>query len=119
MTMSTPLHGQQFRMETNHNGCRSLIVDVQAVRISSKIIVILTSTIMVVVVLYVAVCVPVFSTEVMVKVHIVDLKTETIAAPISVRAYLNQSITEFKQLIAQVPYSSLLRYLQLYLLFLP
>lgn len=41
-------------------------------------------------------------TEVMVKVHVVDLKTETIALPISVRAYLNQSITEFKQLIAQV-----------------
>nr|XP_055070015.1 ubiquitin carboxyl-terminal hydrolase 47 isoform X3 [Misgurnus anguillicaudatus] len=39
--------------------------------------------------------------EVMVKVHIVDLKSETIAAPVSVRAYLNQSITEFKQLIAQ------------------
>ncbi|XP_014888742.1 ubiquitin carboxyl-terminal hydrolase 47 isoform X1 [Poecilia latipinna] len=39
--------------------------------------------------------------EVMVKVHVVDLKTETIALPISVRAYLNQSITEFKQLIAQ------------------
>ena len=38
----------------------------------------------------------------MVKVHVVDLKTETIASPISVRAYLNQSITEFKQLIAQV-----------------
>ncbi|XP_061610130.1 ubiquitin carboxyl-terminal hydrolase 47 isoform X3 [Phyllopteryx taeniolatus] len=39
--------------------------------------------------------------EVMVKVHVVDLRTETIAAPISVRAYLNQTITEFKQLIAQ------------------
>uniref|UniRef100_UPI003AAC7821 ubiquitin carboxyl-terminal hydrolase 47 isoform X6 n=1 Tax=Centroberyx gerrardi TaxID=166262 RepID=UPI003AAC7821 len=39
--------------------------------------------------------------EVMVKVHVVDLKTETIAPPISVRAYLNQTITEFKQLIAQ------------------
>uniref|UniRef100_A0A671XKJ1 Ubiquitin carboxyl-terminal hydrolase 47 n=1 Tax=Sparus aurata TaxID=8175 RepID=A0A671XKJ1_SPAAU len=39
--------------------------------------------------------------EVMVKVHVVDLKSETIASPISVRAYLNQSITEFKQLIAQ------------------
>ncbi|KAM6943184.1 ubiquitin carboxyl-terminal hydrolase 47 isoform 3-T3 [Xenentodon cancila] len=39
--------------------------------------------------------------EVMVKVHVVDLKSETIAAPISVRAYLNQTITEFKQLIAQ------------------
>uniref|UniRef100_A0A672IEK2 Ubiquitin carboxyl-terminal hydrolase 47 n=1 Tax=Salarias fasciatus TaxID=181472 RepID=A0A672IEK2_SALFA len=33
--------------------------------------------------------------------HVVDLKTETIASPISVRAYLNQTITEFKQLIAQ------------------
>uniref|UniRef100_A0A673CKP5 Ubiquitin carboxyl-terminal hydrolase 47 n=1 Tax=Sphaeramia orbicularis TaxID=375764 RepID=A0A673CKP5_9TELE len=44
--------------------------------------------------------------EVMVKVHVVDLKSETIAAPISVRAYLNQTITEFKQLIAQVLYSS-------------
>uniref|UniRef100_A0A7N8XY04 Ubiquitin carboxyl-terminal hydrolase 47 n=1 Tax=Mastacembelus armatus TaxID=205130 RepID=A0A7N8XY04_9TELE len=39
--------------------------------------------------------------EVMVKVHVVDLKNETIASPISVRAYLNQTITEFKQLIAQ------------------
>ncbi|KAK6294582.1 hypothetical protein J4Q44_G00354120 [Coregonus suidteri] len=39
--------------------------------------------------------------EVMVKVHVVDLKTETIAPPVSIRAYLNQSITEFKQLIAQ------------------
>lgn len=42
----------------------------------------------------------------MVKVHVVDLKSETIASPISVRAYLNQTITEFKQLIAQVPYFS-------------
>lgn len=42
------------------------------------------------------------SAEVMVKVHVVDLKTESIASPISVRAYLNQSITEFKLLIAQV-----------------
>lgn len=40
----------------------------------------------------------------MVKVHVVDLKSETIASPISVRAYLNQTITEFKQLIAQVSY---------------
>ncbi|XP_062869246.1 ubiquitin carboxyl-terminal hydrolase 47 isoform X1 [Trichomycterus rosablanca] len=39
--------------------------------------------------------------EVMVKVHVVNLKSETIAAPVSVRAYLNQTITEFKQLIAQ------------------
>uniref|UniRef100_A0A3Q3X9U0 Ubiquitin carboxyl-terminal hydrolase 47 n=1 Tax=Mola mola TaxID=94237 RepID=A0A3Q3X9U0_MOLML len=39
--------------------------------------------------------------EVMVKVHVVDLERETIASPISVRAYLNQTITEFKQLIAQ------------------
>jgi len=38
----------------------------------------------------------------MVKVHVVDLKSESIAAPVSVRAYLNQTITEFKQLIAQV-----------------
>lgn len=38
----------------------------------------------------------------MVKVHVVDLKNESIAAPVSVRAYLNQTITEFKQLIAQV-----------------
>lgn len=42
------------------------------------------------------------SAEVMVKVHVVDLKSESIASPISVRAYLNQTITEFKQLIAQV-----------------
>ncbi len=40
------------------------------------------------------------------KVHVVDLKSETIASPISVRAYLNQTITEFKQLIAQVSCSS-------------
>uniref|UniRef100_A0A8C8FUT8 Ubiquitin carboxyl-terminal hydrolase 47 n=1 Tax=Oncorhynchus tshawytscha TaxID=74940 RepID=A0A8C8FUT8_ONCTS len=39
--------------------------------------------------------------EVMVKVHVVDLKTDTVAPPVSIRAYLNQSITEFKQLIAQ------------------
>ncbi|TRY93266.1 hypothetical protein DNTS_021645 [Danionella cerebrum] len=39
--------------------------------------------------------------EVMVKVHVVDLKNESIAAPVSVRAYLNQTITEFKQLISQ------------------
>uniref|UniRef100_A0AAX7U840 Ubiquitin carboxyl-terminal hydrolase 47 n=1 Tax=Astatotilapia calliptera TaxID=8154 RepID=A0AAX7U840_ASTCA len=39
--------------------------------------------------------------EVMVKVHVVNLKSETIASPVSVRAYLNQTITEFKQLIAQ------------------
>ncbi|XP_039605834.1 ubiquitin carboxyl-terminal hydrolase 47 isoform X1 [Polypterus senegalus] len=39
--------------------------------------------------------------EVMVKVHVVDLKTEIIAPPVSVRAYLNQTVTEFKQLIAQ------------------
>lgn len=43
-----------------------------------------------------------FISEVMVKVHVVDLKSESIAAPVSVRAYLNQTITEFKQLIAQV-----------------
>lgn len=43
----------------------------------------------------------------MVKVHVVDLKSESIASPISVRAYLNQMITEFKQLIAQVSHSSL------------
>lgn len=49
----------------------------------------------------------VFSSEVMVKVHVVDLKSETIAAPISVRAYLNQTIAEFKQLIAQVLLSCL------------
>ncbi|XP_061100391.1 ubiquitin carboxyl-terminal hydrolase 47 isoform X2 [Conger conger] len=39
--------------------------------------------------------------EVMVKVHVVGLRTETISSPVSVRAYLNQSVTEFKQLIAQ------------------
>uniref|UniRef100_H2V6L9 Ubiquitin carboxyl-terminal hydrolase 47 n=1 Tax=Takifugu rubripes TaxID=31033 RepID=H2V6L9_TAKRU len=39
--------------------------------------------------------------EVMVKVHVVDLESETIAASVSVRAYLNQTVTEFKQLIAQ------------------
>lgn len=40
--------------------------------------------------------------EVMVKVHVVDLKSENITPPVSVRAYLNQTITEFKQLISQV-----------------
>lgn len=42
--------------------------------------------------------------EVMVKVHVVDLKAETVAAPITVRAYLNQTVTEFKQLISKVSY---------------
>lgn len=46
--------------------------------------------------------------EVMVKVHVVDLKSENIAPPISVRAYLNQTMTEFKQLISQVVFDSLL-----------
>lgn len=36
------------------------------------------------------------------KVHVVDLESKTIATSVSVRAYLNQTITEFKQLIAQV-----------------
>lgn len=40
--------------------------------------------------------------EVMVKVHVVDLKAETVAAPVTVRAYLNQTVTEFKQLISKV-----------------
>ncbi|XP_053576238.1 ubiquitin carboxyl-terminal hydrolase 47 isoform X2 [Bombina bombina] len=39
--------------------------------------------------------------EVMVKVYVVDLKTDTIAAPLSIRAYLSQTVMEFKQLIAQ------------------
>ncbi|XP_037593495.1 ubiquitin carboxyl-terminal hydrolase 47 [Cebus imitator] len=39
--------------------------------------------------------------EVMVKVHVVDLKAESVAAPITVRAYLNQTVTEFKQLISK------------------
>ncbi|XP_066495336.1 ubiquitin carboxyl-terminal hydrolase 47 isoform X1 [Tiliqua scincoides] len=39
--------------------------------------------------------------EVMVKVHVVDLKQETVASSISVRAYLNQTVTEFKYLIAK------------------
>uniref|UniRef100_A0A8C4QAX2 Ubiquitin carboxyl-terminal hydrolase 47 n=1 Tax=Eptatretus burgeri TaxID=7764 RepID=A0A8C4QAX2_EPTBU len=37
-----------------------------------------------------------------VKVHVVDLKNETVSRGISVRAYLNQTIGEFKQLIYQV-----------------
>ena len=41
----------------------------------------------------------------MVKVHVVNLKGEAIASPVCVRAYLNQSIAEFKQLIAQVGHS--------------
>uniref|UniRef100_A0A6Q2XPH8 Ubiquitin carboxyl-terminal hydrolase 47 n=1 Tax=Esox lucius TaxID=8010 RepID=A0A6Q2XPH8_ESOLU len=44
--------------------------------------------------------------EVMVKVYVLDLNTETIAPPVSLRAYLNQSVTEFKQLIAQVRLSA-------------
>lgn len=43
-------------------------------------------------------------TEVMVKVHVVDLKAESVAAPITVRAYLNQTVTEFKQLISKVSF---------------
>lgn len=39
--------------------------------------------------------------EVMVKVHVVDLKAETVAAPVTVRAYLNQTVSEFKQLISK------------------
>nr|XP_060622866.1 ubiquitin carboxyl-terminal hydrolase 47 isoform X1 [Anolis sagrei ordinatus] len=39
--------------------------------------------------------------EVMVKVHVVDLRQETVAPPISVRAYLNQTVTEFKHLISK------------------
>ncbi|XP_030188375.1 ubiquitin carboxyl-terminal hydrolase 47 isoform X3 [Lynx canadensis] len=39
--------------------------------------------------------------EVMVKVHVVDLKAESVAAPVTVRAYLNQTVTEFKQLISK------------------
>ncbi|CAH2325585.1 ubiquitin carboxyl-terminal hydrolase 47 isoform X1 [Pelobates cultripes] len=39
--------------------------------------------------------------EVMVKVCVVDLKTETVAPPLSVRAYLSQTVTEFKQLISK------------------
>ena len=53
---------------------------------------------------YISMCVPI---EVMVKVHLVDLKCETIAPPVSVRAYLNQTVTEFKQLIAQIQLSHL------------
>ncbi|XP_069079700.1 ubiquitin carboxyl-terminal hydrolase 47 isoform X1 [Pleurodeles waltl] len=41
------------------------------------------------------------SGEVMVKVHVVDLKTETVASPVSVRAYLNQTVMEFKQLVSK------------------
>ncbi|XP_020645564.3 ubiquitin carboxyl-terminal hydrolase 47 isoform X1 [Pogona vitticeps] len=39
--------------------------------------------------------------EVMVKVHVVDLKQENVAPPISVRAYLNQTVTEFKHLVSK------------------
>ncbi|XP_063802500.1 ubiquitin carboxyl-terminal hydrolase 47 isoform X3 [Pseudophryne corroboree] len=39
--------------------------------------------------------------EVMVKVHVVDLKTDTVAPPVSVRAYLSQTIQEFRQLISK------------------
>lgn len=50
---------------------------------------------------------PLFPTEVMVKVHVVDLRTESVAPPISVRAYLNQTVSEFKQLISKVIYNCL------------
>lgn len=43
-------------------------------------------------------------TEVMVKVHVVDLKAESVAAPVTVRAYLNQTVIEFKQLISKVSF---------------
>ncbi|XP_029438913.1 ubiquitin carboxyl-terminal hydrolase 47 isoform X1 [Rhinatrema bivittatum] len=39
--------------------------------------------------------------EVMVRVHVVDLKSESISAPHNVRAYLNQTIMEFKQLVSK------------------
>ncbi|XP_058016011.1 ubiquitin carboxyl-terminal hydrolase 47 isoform X2 [Ahaetulla prasina] len=39
--------------------------------------------------------------EVMVKVHVVDLKQDTVAPPVSVRAYLNQTVSEFKYLISK------------------
>ncbi|XP_069479744.1 ubiquitin carboxyl-terminal hydrolase 47 isoform X2 [Ambystoma mexicanum] len=41
------------------------------------------------------------SGEVMVKVHVVNLKTDTVASPVSVRAYLNQTVMEFKQLVSK------------------
>ncbi|XP_048401625.1 ubiquitin carboxyl-terminal hydrolase 47 isoform X3 [Stegostoma tigrinum] len=44
---------------------------------------------------------PYKSGEVMVKVHVADLKLGTLLPPISIRAYLNQTVTEFKQLISQ------------------
>lgn len=37
-----------------------------------------------------------------VKVCEVSLEDETISAPVTVRAYLNQTVAEFKQLVAQV-----------------
>lgn len=43
-------------------------------------------------------------TEVMVKVHVVDLKAESVALPVTVRAYLSQTVTEFKQLISKVSF---------------
>ncbi|XP_035663404.1 ubiquitin carboxyl-terminal hydrolase 47-like isoform X1 [Branchiostoma floridae] len=36
-----------------------------------------------------------------VKVHVVDLESETVSPPITVRAYLNQTISEFKNQLAQ------------------
>ncbi|MEE6498819.1 hypothetical protein FKM82_003239 [Ascaphus truei] len=39
--------------------------------------------------------------EVMVKMYVVDLKTETVVPPVSVRAYLSQTVMEFKQLISK------------------
>ncbi|KAM5137776.1 ubiquitin carboxyl-terminal hydrolase 47 isoform 4-T4 [Mantella aurantiaca] len=39
--------------------------------------------------------------EVMVKVYVVDLKDEAVSPPVSVRAYLSQTIQEFKQLISK------------------
>ncbi|KAM8940149.1 ubiquitin carboxyl-terminal hydrolase 47 isoform 2-T2 [Pelodytes ibericus] len=40
--------------------------------------------------------------EVMVKVYVVDLKEESVAPPLSVRAYLSQTVAEFKQQISKV-----------------
>ena len=43
-----------------------------------------------------------FVLGVTVKVHIVDLETETIGPPVTVRAYLTQTVDEYKSLVSQM-----------------
>ncbi len=36
------------------------------------------------------------------KVHVVDLKAETISPPVNVRAYTSQTLNDFKLIVAEV-----------------